>query len=165
MIFMAYLTKKIKGFTFIEMVVVVFIIVILATITISFLSASRQRNRDTVMISDVSQLQIALSSYKRDIGTYPTIITGGQELRGAGSITATTTLYMALVPTPPTPRDGNCANYPLYTSYYYLPSSDYKNYCLFFCLGGNTGDITADAKIAMPKGIISGALGSSACPF
>ncbi len=153
--------EKNRGFTLLEMLVVVLIIGILSTLSLVTYNKVNRQNRDSTRVSDISQLQVALAAYKRDLNVYPSVITAGQEIRGTGS--STTTLYMAKVPTPPTPSDGDCGNYPLYTSYYYLPSSNAKSYCLFFCLGGATSDLAAGAKIAKPSGIVDGALGINQC--
>lgn len=152
-----------SGFTFVELMMVILIMGILSTIGISSFSDARQRNRDSSRISDISQIQIALSAYYSDHGVYPTVITAGQKIMGTG--VSTTTVYMSKVPTPPSAQDGTCGSYPVYSSYYYVPSNDYKNYCLYFCLGDNTAELTGGAKIAMPKGIINDNPVSHQCPF
>jgi len=157
---MIALGKK-NGFTLIEMLIVIAIIASLSTLTLLTFGKIRRQQRDTNRVSDMSQLQIALAAYKRDLGIYPSIITGGEEIRSVGN--STTTVYMAKVPIPPSERDGSCASYALYSSYYYLPSSDFKSYCLFFCLGNNSSELTAGAKIANPFGVVNTYLNNYQC--
>jgi len=146
-----------QGMTMIELIVVLAVIGILVAITaVTFLDV-REQNRDTVRLSDISQIEAALRAYKRDVGTYPTLLTAGAELK------ASSTVYLAAVPTPPSPSDGSCANYPLYATYYYSLSVDTKSYCLSFCLGGQTSDLTAGAKFLLPTGIIDTAFDNTSC--
>jgi len=142
------------GFTVLEMVMVILIIGIVAGAAVGALSDARQRQRDSQRVTDVSELQVALAAYKRDLGVYPSIITVGEEIRGTGA--ATTSQYLARVPTPPTPQDGDCGSYPAYATYYYLPSGNYLSYSLFFCLGDQTTDLPAGGQVAHPTGIVSG---------
>lgn len=130
-----------------EIIVVIAISGILITVTLVSMTGVRQRSRDSQRISDVTQIQVALSAYQRDMGTYPTLITGGQQLK------ASNTVYMAKIPIPPTPQDGLCGSYPVYASYYYQPAGDYKSYNLYFCLGYKTSDIASGSNKAMATGI------------
>ena len=67
---MRELQKK-SGFTIIELLVVIAIIAILATIILVSISGARKRAREARRISDIRQLQVALSLYDNTNGAYP----------------------------------------------------------------------------------------------
>jgi len=62
---------KNKGFTLIELLVVVAIIGILASVVLASLNSAREKSRDARRLSDVKQIQTALSLYYDKYGTYP----------------------------------------------------------------------------------------------
>lgn len=140
---------NLAGMTIMEIIVTIALIAMLASVTLVALTDVREQSRDSQRISDVTQIQVALSAFKRDTGLYPTAITGGQQIK------ASNTVYMAKMPNPPTPQDGTCGLYPVYASYYYVPAGNLKNYDLYFCLGGQTSDVTSGANKAMPNGIVA----------
>lgn len=63
------------GFTLIELLVVIAIIGILASVILASLNAARAKARDARRLSDLKQVQTALSMYYSDNGNYPS--TGG----------------------------------------------------------------------------------------
>ena len=63
--------KNSSGFTLIELLVVVFILGILATLLISNMQGARQRARDTVKKTELSNLKTALRLYYNDYQSYP----------------------------------------------------------------------------------------------
>ena len=69
------MTKQNKdaGFTLIELLVVISIIGLLATLAVISLGNARQKSRDAKRLSDVRQIQTALSLYQKDRidGSYP----------------------------------------------------------------------------------------------
>lgn len=145
-----------------ELLVVITVIGLLATAGVLTFNKVNRQHRASTIVSDIGQIQISLAAYKGDLKVYPQNLVGGAELRGTGATTST--IYMAEVPVPPTIKDGDCADYPMYNSYYYVPSSDFKNYCLFFCLPVDAGDLTAGAKVLKPSGIGDATLGQvNAC--
>ncbi len=80
-----YLFKNKKAFTFIEILVVVFIIALISTLVMVNISRSRSRGKDLKKINDISQVQIALESYKNVEGRYPEQLISGQALVGSSS--------------------------------------------------------------------------------
>jgi prepilin-type N-terminal cleavage/methylation domain-containing protein len=60
-----------KAFTIVEVLVVIMIICILATLLFPALSASKGKAKQTVCISNLRQIYIALQLYRDDNGEYP----------------------------------------------------------------------------------------------
>jgi prepilin-type N-terminal cleavage/methylation domain-containing protein len=141
--------NKRKGFTLIELLVVIAIIGILATLAVVSLQNARKNARDAKRIADVRQMQTALELYFNDWQTYPqaSIIT-------AGNIASGSSVYMATVPTAPTPADGTCS-----TSNPYAYTTSTASYSISFCIGSPTGGLPANVKLcATPAGM------SATCP-
>jgi prepilin-type N-terminal cleavage/methylation domain-containing protein len=65
-----------RGFTLIELMVVISTIAMLASITMAPLAAAKESAQDAALLSDVHQLEIALTSYKLDHGDYPLVTNG-----------------------------------------------------------------------------------------
>ncbi|MEN9920820.1 MAG: hypothetical protein RL538_713 [Candidatus Parcubacteria bacterium] len=63
--------KKVRGFTFVEVLVVVSVIAVLSTIVIAGMSEARKKSRDAERRSDLKLLQAAVERYKNDNGKYP----------------------------------------------------------------------------------------------
>ncbi|MCM2339038.1 MAG: type II secretion system GspH family protein [Burkholderiales bacterium] len=63
--------NKNKGFTLIELLVVVAIIGLLASVILSSLNTARIKARDAKRLSDMHQMEIALSLYYNAYGNYP----------------------------------------------------------------------------------------------
>lgn len=150
-----------KGFTLIELLVVVAIIGLLSTLAIVALNSARAKARDSKRVADIKQLITALELHFADQNAYPVAATaltlGDADNKalcsngwntGAGACTGTT--YMGLVPSAPTPPDGDCdAN----NNPYRYTSADGKSYTIDFCIGAQTGDLAADEYQAVPNGI------------
>jgi prepilin-type N-terminal cleavage/methylation domain-containing protein len=68
--------KKSKGFTLIELLVVIAIIGILASIILSSLSTAQAKGRDARRVSDIKQIQLALSLYYDANSSYPVNLYG-----------------------------------------------------------------------------------------
>jgi prepilin-type N-terminal cleavage/methylation domain-containing protein len=66
-----------RGFTLIELLVVIAIIGILSGIVLASLNVARTKNRDSVRISDVRQIQYALELYYDANGRYPQCLEAG----------------------------------------------------------------------------------------
>ena len=139
------MNKNRRGFTLIELLVVVAIIGLLSTLSIVALNNARARSRDARRVADVKQIQTALELYFNDNSKYPTAPLGTSIVNPSAS----STIYMAQVPTPPDPDDGSCTATNAYT--YTNPSSG--TYTLAYCLGSATGGISAGAHTATPGGI------------
>ncbi|MBN1585053.1 type II secretion system protein [Candidatus Uhrbacteria bacterium] len=147
-----------KGFTLIELLVVIAIIGLLSTLAVVALNSARQKSRDSKRVADVKQVQTALELYFSDENSYPTeataIVLGSATASSLSSDgfagTATGSTYMGLVPSAPTPEDGDCdaTNNP-----YSYVSADGSTYEITFCIGGSVGDLSGGDVKADPTGI------------
>ncbi len=135
------LVKNKKGFTLVELLVVIAIIGILATLAIVALQGARSSARDAKRISDVRQMQTALELYFNDWQEYPVDLSG---------LSATYT-YMYVIPSGPTPADGDCAS----SAYTYTLRDGGSSYSIEFCLGKNVASLEAGVKCAFPGGILA----------
>jgi len=131
--------------------VVIAIIGILATISVIALSNARAKSRDAKRAGDMKQVQTALELFFNDQNRYPTA-----EEWNTGQIYSTTTdsttTYMQIIPTAPTPADGACLDRK--NTFGYQQTDSGNSYTLSFCLGGNTGTLAAGPKCLTPGGII-----------
>lgn len=161
-----------KGFTLVELLVVIAIIGLLATIAFLSLNRARSKARDAKRVSDVRQIQSALELYYNDQ------VTPAYPIQAAGAITSTTlsSVYLASVPTPPTPADNppgttTCTASTGAGLQYRYQSLDGQGgstcavaggtcgswYQISFCLGGATGGVAEGCSRAEPTGITAGA--------
>ena len=65
--------KSTKGFTLVELMVTVSIIAILTAIVVANLSQARAKSRDAKRVSDVNQIQLALTLFFDRCNSYPNI--------------------------------------------------------------------------------------------
>ena len=140
--------KNKAGFTLIELLVVIAIIGLLSTLSILALNTARARARDTKRVADVKQIQTALEMAFNDMGVYPltaSVTAGGAIKNTAG------TVFLSMVPTPPTPsNDGSCTTpAPAYT----YTSAAGTTYTINYCLGAQTGGVDPGNQVATPAGI------------
>jgi prepilin-type N-terminal cleavage/methylation domain-containing protein len=140
--------KKKKAFTLIELLVVIAIIGILATVSIIALSNARAKSRDAKRAGDIKQVQTALELFFNDQGRYPTAAEFESGVIYSTSSNSTST-YMQVIPTAPTPADGNCG----YDNSYVYESLNDNTYTLGYCLGGQIGTLAAGNKCANPGGV------------
>lgn len=61
-----------QGFTLVEVVVVIGIIAVLTVIIFPSISNIRAKNRDTERVSDIAAIQLGLSLFYNQTGSYPT---------------------------------------------------------------------------------------------
>ncbi|MEI7451701.1 MAG: FISUMP domain-containing protein [Candidatus Falkowbacteria bacterium] len=145
--------KNKKAFTLIELLVVIAIIGILATIAVIALQNARAKARDARRVADVKQMQTALELFFNDAQRYPT----ANELTSGGALVHSdgysTTTYMAIIPTPPSPADGSCTST---SAYSYSPTSDGASYSISYCVGGPVGTLASGSHCATPAGINDG---------
>ena len=142
---MKKINYKQKGFTLLEVTSMVVIVAIIITATLVTFTKVRQKNRNIMRISDITQLQNALASYYRDNNAYPAAITANQVLM-AGGIT-----YITTVPGNRAPySDGDC---PGLSDYVYTQDNSGASYHLRFCLGVPASNLTAGTHYATPVGI------------
>jgi prepilin-type N-terminal cleavage/methylation domain-containing protein len=138
--------KKKKAFTLIELLVVIAIIGILVTIAVVALQKARQSARDSKRIADVKQIQTALEIYYNYNSEYPDNIDG--------QIVDASNTYMEIVPTAPSPADGDCdsgSNQYVYE----VEGPENDSYALSFCLGSGIGNLSSGSKTATPSGIVN----------
>ncbi|MFA4943009.1 MAG: FISUMP domain-containing protein [Patescibacteria group bacterium] len=142
--------KNKSAFTLIELLVVIAIIGLLATVSVIALNNARSKSRDAKRVSEIKQIQTALELYYNDQNRYPLTA----EFIPSGEIFSTssygTTTYLAHIPSAPTPADGACSDSENLFTY---TSNDGSSYSLTFCLGVNTGTLTAGVNNANPYGI------------
>lgn len=142
-----------KGFTLIELLVVIAIIGLLSTMSVLALNQARARARDAKRISDVKQIQTALELYYNEEGQYPvaTLVDPGDAITStAGNV------YLASVPTPPSPVDGgSCPSVqPKYTYAKQTTSGTGGSYTINYCLGATINTVPGNAlQTASPAGI------------
>lgn len=87
-----------KGFTLIELLVVIAIIALLTAIVTSNFAASKAKSRDAKRVSDIAQIQLALSLYFDRCNTY---ITGTSLVTGSSNPLCTGVTfgdYISVVP-------------------------------------------------------------------
>ncbi len=139
--------KKNKGFTLIELLITIFIIAIILTVaTISF-SEIRKNSRDNQRVQDIQQIQLVLEKYYQDNDSYPNEIIFGESLVNEEK----EKIYLSKIPQNPSPRsDESCSE----SEYIYEINND--NYSIEFCLGKETGKISAGYNCATPQGIRTG---------
>ncbi len=124
------------AFTLIELLVVIAIIGLLATLSVVALNNARARARDSRRASDIKQIHTALELYFNANHEYPNNL---EDLE--------TALLMNPVPTAPTPADGSCKNA---DNIYTYTKIDDKDYVLSYCLGNDTGGLSAGISYASP---------------
>lgn len=96
--------KKHTGFTLIELLVTIAIIAILTAIITANFSTARSRSRDAKRLSDVANIQLALSLYFDRCNQYPTDIGVTVNTITDGCPTGISLAsFIAKIPTPPQP--------------------------------------------------------------
>lgn len=88
-----------KGFTLIELIVVIAIIAILTAIVTSNFATSKAKARDAKRISDLAQIQLALSLYFDKCNEYPPALISYSA--GPGCSTVPLSDYIAVIPSDP----------------------------------------------------------------
>ncbi len=143
--------KTKKAFTLIELLIVIAIIGVIATISIIALSNARAKSRDAKRAGDMKQIQTALELFFNDKNRYPTVAewnTGKILSANSGS----TSTYMQIIPSAPTPNDGSCtSNQNIFS---YNQTENGNSYTISFCLGNTTGTLAAGSKCLTPGGIL-----------
>lgn len=142
-----FMKKNKKGFTLIELLVVIAIIGILSTLSVIALNSARARARDAKRIADIRQIQTALEMYYNVESVYPTVVS---------QLTTTSPPLLRVVPTAPTPADGNCTtgnNAYTYTFVTGTQGTGSASYTLTYCLGAATGGVPASVNTATPAGV------------
>jgi len=152
--------KNKRAFTLIELLVVIAIIGILANISVIALQNARAKSRDAKRAGDMKQVQTALELFFNDKNRYPTV-----EEFNSGSIfstsTGSTSTYMQIIPSAPTPADGSCTSDQ--NAMTYIQNENGNSYTISFCLGNTTGALTPGPKCLTPRGIDDESCGDHPC--
>ncbi len=74
--------KKPQGFTLVELLVVIVIIGILATGAVSMFTGAQQKARDSVRVTDISAIKLAVEQFYGDQAEYPNAGDGAGALDG-----------------------------------------------------------------------------------
>ncbi|OIO08089.1 hypothetical protein AUJ35_00975 [Candidatus Falkowbacteria bacterium CG1_02_41_21] len=149
-----------KAFTLIELLVVIAIIGILATISVIALQNARAKSRDAKRAGDMKQIQTALELFFNDKNRYPTVDEWSTGQIYSTSTNSTST-YMQIIPTAPTPADGACTSDQ--NALNYTQTSNGASYTISFCLGNTTGSLVSGSKCSTPGGILDNDCGFHPC--
>ncbi len=77
-------TRRIRGFTLIEILVVLAIIAILVALILANFNTSRRKARDAQRQSDLTQIQLSIEQYYDDYSLYPTCVATGGDPSNTG---------------------------------------------------------------------------------
>lgn len=92
-------SKKIAGFSLLEILVTTGIILVLTSIGVASYVNANKRSRDSRRTSDIQQLRSALEMYRSDNGYYPPINPTFGTIAALGAVLVPT--YMAALPNDP----------------------------------------------------------------
>lgn len=122
-----------KGFTLIELMVVIALIGILASVILASFTAVRARNRDGKRVSDIREIEKALSLYQIENNTFPIPTDPDEEVILSSEDEISAVLenagHISNVPTDP--------QHPA-TSYTYQTNAQGSTFTLSFCLETDT---------------------------
>lgn len=123
----------VSGFTLIELMVVIALIGILSSIVLASFSEARARNRDGKRMSDIREIQKALSLYQIDNNKFPVPTNPTDTITITGDDEISTVLeefgHISAVPVDP--------QYPNY-SYTYETDTEGSDFTIGFCLETDT---------------------------
>ncbi|MEI7452030.1 MAG: FISUMP domain-containing protein [Candidatus Falkowbacteria bacterium] len=143
--------KSKKFFTLIELLIVIAIIAIIAAVVFVALNPLQRfaSARDTMRLSQVTQIKKALELYITDNGIYPS----STQWSSGKIVSPNGVAYLATIPNAPTPPDGSCSSSS--NAYVYTPGTTTNTYSLSFCLGSQVDKFAAGNNILTPKGIVA----------
>ena len=113
-------SRKSKGFTLVEIVVVIAIMGILTAIIYSSFDKSKANSRDQKRVSDISAIQLALELYFNKNGVYPM------------QLVSLVPTYLSAIPTPPNTSDSPYQNN--YFPMAKVPGPDNSHSCVSYQL-------------------------------
>ena len=90
-------TKKIKGFTLVEILITISVLAILLTIGLAYVLPQFRKGNDAKRKANLNRIQIALEEYERDFECYPSTLTCPSDAQLAS--------YLDPVPCDPTTDD------------------------------------------------------------
>ncbi|MEK9152348.1 MAG: type II secretion system protein [Patescibacteria group bacterium] len=132
-----------RGFTLIELLIVIAIIGILATLSMFGLRTVQAKRRDVARVSNITELQKALSLYISQVGSYPVLtgcVTGADvvstEIVAKGLLAGSSKLVDPVYPS----DAAKC--------YYYVSAG--SKYTLRYTLESNSSAGTAGDHIVVP---------------
>lgn len=141
--------KTSSGFTLIELLVVIAIIGLLSTLAVVALGSARQKARDSLRLSDLKEMQVALELHYTDKSSYPaqaeavTLGSGNFACLNVDGFSASGCAN---------PYKGNIPQDPGDSVYQYI-SSDGSSYAISATLEGEIGGLKAGTVQASPSGI------------
>lgn len=141
------INPKARGKTSTAVIIIVCVFIgiavigLLSSVVLLALNSARAKSRDAKRIADVRQVASALELYFNDKNSYP------------ASLPLLTPTYIGVLPTAPTPSDGECTTSQNTYKYIFLTSN---TYILTFCLGADTGGYSAGVNSLTQAGIKSG---------
>lgn len=124
--------QKLKAFTLIELLVVVAIIVILSGLSFAGYQSVIKKGQDTKRLGDMSQIRLALETYKSINNVYPNAGSGSSYVEGLAPG------FIDKLPQDPTG-----------VGYTYKTSSDKKSYC--FKIKGTVYKASTQPELVAPE--------------
>jgi len=140
--------KNRKGFTLMELLVVIFIITLIGSLVTVYFFQIRKNVRDSKRLSDITEIQLALESYKFFEGQYPDELIPGEPLIGS----TTGKVFLNKTPQNPDYYNSSCSS-SNYDYHYDYSSEDYK---ISFCLEGSFESYNSGPKCAFMGEIFEG---------
>lgn len=131
------------GYVRIEVLILIFILVLGSVTVLLAWSAARVEARDQRRITDITQIEQALSTFFTENGFYPY----GNGAVPASGITENYLEYWPQVPK----ADGNCTD--AQNNYSYVQKEGGLDFSLSFCLGRKYSNINPGPHVLTSKGI------------
>lgn len=115
------------------------------------LNNARAKSRDAKRAGDIKQIQTALELFFNDNNRYPTS-TEWMTGKIFSTSTSGTSTYLQVIPTAPSPSDGDCEDNQ--NTINYQQTEGGSSYAISFCLGNTTGTLSSGPKCLTPGGVV-----------